>query len=318
MLSPERLTFAQEEFISRIEIATRKKQGLDINKEIEKHVKNFHWYKNTWAYIYELDKNYFTKLIKKDLQDLSARQKEVKQIQNYIGNLKKKKNNVYKKRKIQRELKNLFYMFFRMTDWRDERKKVDACIPNYYLYQILKKIMKENKISENLAGMLVYPEVNGWKLSKKLINTLQKRSKSALYFCTVRKKCQWLYGKKAKEMFNILVKSIGKRDLKGAIANKGIAAGKVKIIEVKADFSKIQKGDILVATMTRPEFVPLMKIAGAIITNEGGITCHAAVISRELNKPCIIGTQVATEVLKDGDLVEVDANKGVVKILKKK
>ncbi|GAG15482.1 unnamed protein product, partial [marine sediment metagenome] len=54
-----------------------------------------------------------------------------------------------------------------------------------------------------------------------------------------------------------------------------------------------------------------------IVTNEGGITCHAAVISRELNKPCIIGTQVATEVLKDGDLVEVNADKGVIKIVKK-
>ena len=56
-----------------------------------------------------------------------------------------------------------------------------------------------------------------------------------------------------------------------------------------------------------------MKMAGAIITDEGGLTCHAAIISRELGTPCIIGVQVATEVLKDGDLVEVDANNGVIK-----
>jgi hypothetical protein len=67
--------------------------------------------------------------------------------------------------------------------------------------------------------------------------------------------------------------------------------------------------------MTRPEFVPLMKKAGAIITNEGGITCHAAIIARELKKPCIIGTKIATQVLKDGDFVEVDADAGVVRIL---
>ena len=75
-------------------------------------------------------------------------------------------------------------------------------------------------------------------------------------------------------------------------------------------------GDILVTGMTRPEFVPLMKRSAAIITDEGGITCHAAIISRELGIPCIIGTKVATQVLKDGDMVEVDADKGIVRILK--
>ena len=65
--------------------------------------------------------------------------------------------------------------------------------------------------------------------------------------------------------------------------------------------------------MTRPEFLPLMKKAKAIITDEGGITCHAAIVSRELGIPCIIGTKIATKVLKDNDLVEVDAEKGIVR-----
>ena len=76
-----------------------------------------------------------------------------------------------------------------------------------------------------------------------------------------------------------------------------------------------QDGDILVTGMTRPEFVPLMKKASAIITDEGGLTCHAAIISRELNIPCIIGTKIATQVLQDGDMVEVDADKGIIRIL---
>ena len=67
--------------------------------------------------------------------------------------------------------------------------------------------------------------------------------------------------------------------------------------------------------MTRPEFVPLLKQASAIITDEGGITSHAAIVSRELKIPCIIGTKVATKVLKDGDKVEVNANHGVVRII---
>jgi pyruvate,water dikinase len=67
--------------------------------------------------------------------------------------------------------------------------------------------------------------------------------------------------------------------------------------------------------MTRPEYMPAILKAAAIIADEGGITCHAAIVSRELGIPCIVGTKIATQALKDGDLVEVDADKGIVKIL---
>jgi pyruvate,water dikinase len=68
--------------------------------------------------------------------------------------------------------------------------------------------------------------------------------------------------------------------------------------------------------MTTPNYLIAMKRAVAFVTDEGGITCHAAIVAREMQKPCIIGTKIATQVLKDGDLVEVDANKGIVKIIK--
>ena len=77
------------------------------------------------------------------------------------------------------------------------------------------------------------------------------------------------------------------------------------------------KGDVLVCDMTSPIYLPLMARAGAIITNRGGVTCHAAIVARELNVPCIIGTKNATEILKCGDLVEVDADHGVVTIINK-
>jgi phosphohistidine swiveling domain-containing protein len=104
--------------------------------------------------------------------------------------------------------------------------------------------------------------------------------------------------------------------LTGMVASKGKARGAVKIIT--DPFKQVQKlnaGDILVSVMTTPDFVPLMEKAGAVLTNEGGMLCHAAIISRELGIPAIVGTKKATEILKDGDLVEVDANNGVVKIL---
>jgi len=104
--------------------------------------------------------------------------------------------------------------------------------------------------------------------------------------------------------------------IRGDSASKGVVTGIVRVIATKSEFGKLAPGEILVTGMTRPEFVPLMKIAGGIVTDEGGITSHAAIVSRELNKPCVIGTKIATRMLKDGDLVEVDATHGTIRVLK--
>ncbi len=107
------------------------------------------------------------------------------------------------------------------------------------------------------------------------------------------------------------------QEFKGQVAYPGTAKGKARVILDRRFAHELQEGEILVTTMTSPEFVPSMKRASAIITNEGGILCHAAIMSRELRKPCVIGTKTATDVIKTGDLIEVDANNGIVKILKK-
>ncbi len=97
----------------------------------------------------------------------------------------------------------------------------------------------------------------------------------------------------------------------------GKVTGKVKVIlEFGKQYTKFEEGDILVSGMTDPNFVPLMKKAKAIITDGGGVLCHAAIVSRELGVPCVIGTGKATQVLKDGDEVEVDADAGIVRIIK--
>lgn len=101
----------------------------------------------------------------------------------------------------------------------------------------------------------------------------------------------------------------------GTVANIGKHKGRVKIVYTRKDIAKVKKSDVLVSTMTDPYFVPAMMKAGAIVTDEGGILSHAAIVSREFGIPCIVGTKIATKVLKDGDLVEVDAVKGIVKKL---
>jgi len=100
----------------------------------------------------------------------------------------------------------------------------------------------------------------------------------------------------------------------GQTASQGHAQGKARIIMLARDAHKLKNGEVLVCSMTSPDYVPAMKRAAAIITDEGGLLCHAAIVSRELGKPCIIGTKIATQVLKDGVMVEVDAKKGIVRI----
>ncbi len=100
--------------------------------------------------------------------------------------------------------------------------------------------------------------------------------------------------------------------VKGFGASPGKAAGKVKVISNLEELAKVQKGDILVTTMTSPDMVPAMERAAAIVTNEGGITCHAAIVSRELGIPCIVGSRNATQILRDDMIVTVDATEGVV------
>ena len=102
----------------------------------------------------------------------------------------------------------------------------------------------------------------------------------------------------------------------GMVACKGVAKGKVKIVLKASEQFKVEAGDILVTSMTTPDFIPCMQKAVAFITDEGGITCHAAIVAREMKKPCIIGTKNATKILHDGDVVKVDAERGIIQVVK--
>jgi phosphohistidine swiveling domain-containing protein len=133
-------------------------------------------------------------------------------------------------------------------------------------------------------------------------------------------KIKILYGKEAEYFYNTYVKKENKEIeqtdiIKGACACKGKARGIVKVINKKEDMQKMNEGDILVSSATTPSIIAAMRKAAAFITDEGGLTCHAAIVSRELNTPCVVGTKIATRLLKDGDFVEVDAENGLVKKL---
>ena len=106
--------------------------------------------------------------------------------------------------------------------------------------------------------------------------------------------------------------------IKGSAAWPGKSKGPVKLVFCDDDLEKVAEGDIIVSPMTVPTFISGMKKASGIITDEGGVVCHAALIAREMKKVCVIGTKIATKVLKDNMIVEVDGDLGIIKIINKK
>jgi pyruvate,water dikinase len=107
----------------------------------------------------------------------------------------------------------------------------------------------------------------------------------------------------------------GVSEVRGTTAQPGRVFGLARIVIKKTDLEQVQPGDVIVAEMTNPDYVPWMKRAAAFVTDEGGMTCHAGIVARELGKPCVVGTKIATKVFKDGDMLEVDAMNGLVRRL---
>ncbi|QDE71621.1 pyruvate, water dikinase [Myxococcus xanthus] len=105
----------------------------------------------------------------------------------------------------------------------------------------------------------------------------------------------------------------GKALVRGLGASPGVAAGRVRVLASPAEGRQLQPGEVLVAEMTSPDWVPTMRRAAAIVTDRGGMTCHAAIVSRELRKPCVVGTRTATRTLRDGEAVTVDGSTGEVR-----
>ena len=100
--------------------------------------------------------------------------------------------------------------------------------------------------------------------------------------------------------------------LRGLGGAPGSASGAARVLTSLADAAALGDGDVLVTHMTSPDWLPLLRRAAAIVTDSGGMTCHAAIVSRELGIPCVVGTGEATSKLRDGEIVTVDATRGLV------
>lgn len=195
-----------------------------------------------------------------------------------------------------------------------------------YLAKVLNVISKNFNIDIDSLFWSSKNEVLGLYDKIKIEKEKIKNRKDAYVFLILNGELITYEGEKAKEFISSFIVEESKDLIRGVIANPGKIRAKAKLMKYGADtFDKVSQlvkemktGDILVAETTSPEIMSACKKASAILTNQGGLLSHAAIVSRELNIPCIVGLGNITHLVKDGDLLEVDANNGTVKILKKK
>ena len=308
------------------------KQGLseEIINKIKKHSDNY-LYLGTEQDI-DWDFDYYLKLLNKELSsDVSNKIKEIKLKKQ---ELKEKKKDLIQKYNLDREIIDICDNLAMIGVTRLGLRFAWTEIIFAYL-EVLKEIGKRKVnplLTQDTVGQFKVSELeeiifNNNSISKKEI---ENRKNAYLFYVknlfepNNKLDFEFYSGQETIEKKQELIpeQELDVREFKGKIACKGMVHGKVRLFTwIEEDLTKkmdeMKIGEILVAGQTRPFLMPAIRKAGAIITDEGGITCHAAIISRELKVPCVIGTKYATQVLKDGDLVEVDANEGIVRIIKK-
>ena len=310
LISPDQLSFSK---IYELEVAKVKLGESNLN--IVDLVEKWYWVRNNYYIVDLVNESYIRNQLEKTTT--TEAKKTIAETGHFISNLKEKKNEVSERLSLNKETMNILNGLSSFVVLQDERKEI-ALKTTSLMVRVINKLLEIYNYDENNKHLVLSASLSNWffELSKE---QLLERSLVAFQGVYWPISGDILIGVEAIKK-NMELATDNKDDqsteVKGQVAFRGKITGRVCVVMRDSDFPKFKEGDILVASMTRPEFVPLMKMASAFVTDEGGITCHAAIVARELKKPCIIGTKIATKVLKDGDLVEVDADNGIVKIIK--
>jgi phosphoenolpyruvate synthase/pyruvate phosphate dikinase len=301
-------------FVSQQETDLHRIAQLPASKQssaISKHFRKYYWIQNSYTGPRHLS-----------VKDFSRRLKATKRTKQQSPSvLLRQKDRTMKHLRLDKYLKQLVNIIDFTTVWQDERKAY-----------VLKNISYLARLAAELARRARMPLASIYHLAVKEVITLpdihwlkmrrqelKVRQGGTLIFMDEQNEYV-ASGKDYRQLYPVLKKMeqrvAASNDMHGAVANGGTAIGRAVVCRNIASLSKVSQGDVIVASMTRPEFMPALKKAAAIVTDEGGITCHAAIVARELGIPCVIGTKVSTKVIRDGMMIEVRANHGIVRIIK--
>lgn len=300
LTAPEKLSFYQLEELA-----------LSKSKNISSHQKKYFWLHNSYNGTKVLPVNFFQERKLKLSPNLNKR------LNKHLKEVKIAKLKIQKQYGLPKYVMNIAEALSYGVTWQDERKK------NIFLYLHYKELFLKEVAKRKGYNVSALRNISTWELveciKKDTTGLLKRRANNFGFYCKTNK-VEELGVNESLKYWKLFSEELVKRNtkqVKGIIASTtdNLVKGKVKIIYDPFKVRGFKNGDVLVAPMTTPEYVFLMKKASAIITDAGGLTSHAAIVSRELRKPCIVGTKTATKVFKDGDMVEVDANKGTVRKL---
>lgn len=328
LVRPQTLNFIEQSNLElcRIALQAKRKKMLakDIDREMRLFAKKYYFIQNSWGQaIFLTGKNFeepFLEILQETEEKISQKVDKLEQLPQL---LKKQCSELIRKHKIHLELENVFHLFRILGTTRDERKEIVLKTVHFNEFAA-RTIAKELNLDVKLLRNTLPSELaalSSFDDFKKMLPTLQQREQATvIYNDRSHKNILFFSGKEAKVIIDFLHQQLLEKyeSLIGKVASKGSGGkirGRVKLILGETHFTKFEEGDILVAPMTRPEYIPIMKKAKAIITDEGGITCHAAIVSRELGIPCIIGTQFATKKLFDQREIEINMETGEIKII---
>ena len=303
LTAPERLSFYQEE-----EVALARAHDLVA------HQKQFFWLKNSYGGTQVLPVDFFAEH-KKEL-----RQHVVEDIENKLAETKARKAAVQKQFHLPPEIMEIAAAISYGIEWQDERKKYIFIIL-HYIDALVREVARRFGYDFERLHDLWHYQIGDIIAGKDLRAELERRNNG--FGVRFFHDCVDLYSDEVDLYWRTYGEenvTAGTTDVVGVVASKGKGQpvrGKITILLDPSNVEDFTDGEVLVAPMTSPEYVFAMKKAAAVITDAGGLTSHAAIVSRELGIPCIVGTKIATRVFKDGDVVEVDAERGVVRKLSK-
>lgn len=311
LVVPHELSLAQKEERDMLRLATAKQ----LPEAIQNHWKTYRSIQFGWTGP-DLSLEYFQDRYERLLKEGSA-QKQLSEIELTRKAADNERDRWLGQLKLSSQVEELFQLYRELLYRKTHR--MDALFLSYSAVQpILKKIAKDFFLSVQqvyamyipwLIDMIESDSIDEGRINAITQYSIQYLENGSLHLAVGDDARKIMAGIK-----DTLPKPPQVNELKGECGYPGeVVRGQVCIINRASEMNKFKDGDVLVSNVTDPSLLPVMKRASAFVTNQGGLTCHAAIVARELHTPCIVGTKIATHVFKDGDMVEVDARKGMVK-----
>ncbi|MBW2981504.1 hypothetical protein KY343_01360 [Candidatus Woesearchaeota archaeon] len=323
LTTPTYKTYVKREEIELLKIASKiRKQNLSferIKPDLKRVIDKFWWTSLGFESIDPKFEEDFLKALKEYLRDIKDPDDYLKKSEKEFAEIKKQRDKLIENYNLSKEIQDLIKLFDDYALFHDLRKEMQVRTGYSFqllMYETARRLRLDKKDLEwywpdEVCDLLKNKKFNKKEADKRIRAVCVLASEGTLKTYSGDEAV-----KIRKQQLEEEVRSTA--EIIGTSASPGKVIANVKVCNGAEDaLRKIQKGDVLVCGMTLPDYVPAMKKAAAIITDEGGITCHAAIISREFNIPCITGTRIATKVLKDGDLIEIDADNGIIKKLEK-